>query len=333
MRSFYDFNNTMGFFKKLFGSSSSDLMKEESGYNYQKEETKAVKEEREPLTVNEENIVEATSIPTESNAVKVRYLDWSLEEEASFNDGVISITICCGHEYENVMSKACVGDKITLKPEFDKSLNGYNVIPYFNGKIIGCINVLERVPILACTPQTGMETVIDWKSESETAIKVSIPATFEYIDKHDYLKEFNIRIVKDDEEEKQEQEETVADVRILTEAASNIITDQDGNEYVCEELFAFIPCSKTLMEILVENFERKVVKEEVLFVGSLSNDGNASYVCQKMGATLRFNNDEMEDCMARGYFVCFSIENMMDNGKVAVLKLKVYFEKGGEPMG
>ncbi len=109
------------------------------------------------------------------------------------------------------------------------------------------------------------------------------------------------------------------------------IEEADGDEYVCEELFAFIPCTKVLMGILIENFERKTAKEEVFFVGSLSDDGDASYVCQKMGATLRFNNDEMEDCMAKGYFVCFSIENVMENGKVAVLKLKVYFEKGGEP--
>lgn len=47
----------MGFFKKLFGSSSSDLTKGESGYHYQKEETVET-EVREPLAVNKENTVE-----------------------------------------------------------------------------------------------------------------------------------------------------------------------------------------------------------------------------------------------------------------------------------
>ena len=34
----------MGFFKKILGSSPSDFAKEESGYNYQKEETKRLNE-------------------------------------------------------------------------------------------------------------------------------------------------------------------------------------------------------------------------------------------------------------------------------------------------
>lgn len=317
----------MGFFKKIFGSSPSDFAKEESGYNYQKEETKIVEtEKKEPSIVNEENIVEANSMPTNSNSVRVRYLEpWGSEEEIIFNDGIITtFIICAGHE--DVVSKVCVGDTITLKPEINESLNSYEVVPYFEGEKIGHLNLLECIPLLACMPETGMEAVVNWKSTGGEGIKVSVPATFEYIDKHDYLKDFNIRLVTDDEEEQQEQEEMFED------NVQDIITDQDGNEYVCEELFAIIPNSKVLMEILVENFERKTAKEEVLFIGSLSDDGDASYVCQKMGATLRFNNDEMEDCMARGYFVCFSIENVMENRKVAVLKLKVYFEKGGEPM-
>lgn len=39
----------MGFFKKIFGSSPSDFAKEESGYNYQKEETKTVETEKKNL--------------------------------------------------------------------------------------------------------------------------------------------------------------------------------------------------------------------------------------------------------------------------------------------
>lgn len=308
----------MGFFKKLFGSSSSDLTKGESGYHYQKEETVET-EVREPLAVNKENTVEATSMPTNSNAVKVRYIEYSGEEvEKIFNDGIISTIISCTG-YEDVVSKVCVGDIVTLKPEPNRSSNSYNVVPYFKGEIIGSVSFLVRIPLLACIPETGLETVINFKY-AKMGIRVSVPATFEYIDKHDYLRDFNIRLVTDDEEEEMAEDND-----------SNVITDQDGNEYVCEELFAFIPCTKVLMEILIENFERKTAKEEVFFVGSLSDDGDASYVCQKMGATLRFNNDEMEDCMAKGYFVCFSIENVMENGKVAVLKLKVYFEKGGEP--
>ena len=320
----------MGFFKKIFGSSPSDFAKEESGYNYQKEETKIVEtEKKEPSIVNEENIVEANSMPTNSNSVRVRYQEpWGSEVEKIFNDGIISTPIFCMEiEHEDAASKVCVGETITLKPEFDESLNGYNVIPYFKGEIIGRITLLQRIPLLACMPATGMEAVVNWKSEGGKGFKVSIPATFEYIDKHDYLKEFNIRLVTDDDEEQEQQQEEMAEDNVR-----DIITDQDGNEYVCEELFAFIPNSKVLMEILIENFERKTAKEEVFFVGSLSGDGDVSYVCQKMGATLRLNNDEMEDCMARGYFVCFSIENVMENRKVAVLKLKAYFEKGGEPM-
>lgn len=315
----------MGFFKKLFGSSSSNLTKGESGYHYQKEETETVEaEEREPSIVHKEDIVEETSIPTYSNAVKIRYQEpWGSEEEKTFNNGIITAFIFCPG-YEDVVSKVCVGDTVTLKPEFDESLNSYNVVPYFKGEIIGHLTLLERIPLLACIPETGMEATIKWRSESGKGIKVSVPAAFEYIDKHDYLKDFNIRLVTDDDEEQEEMAE---------DNVQDIVTDQDGNEYVCEELFAFIPNSKVLMEILIENFERKTAKEEILFVGSLSDDGDASYVCQEMGATLRFNNDEMEDCMARGYLVYFSIEDVMNNRKVAVLKLKVYFEKGGEPTG
>lgn len=313
----------MGFFKKIFGSSSSDFAKGESGYDYQKEETKTVEtEERESSVVNEEDIVEVTSMPANNNAVKIRYQElWGSEEEKTFDDGIITaFIICAGHE--DVVSKICVGDTITLKPEINQSLNSYEVVPYYKGEKISHLTLLECIPLLACMPETGMEAVVNWKSEGGEGIKVSVPATFEYIDKHDYLKDFNIRLVTDDDEEQEEMAE---------DNVQDIVTDQDGNEYVCEELFAFIPNSKVLMEILIENFERKTAKEEILFVGSLSDDGDASYVCQEMGATLRFNNDEMEDCMARGYLVYFSIENVMTSRKVAVLKLKVYFEKGGEP--
>ena len=316
----------MGFFKKLFGSASSDLAKEESGYNYQKEEINTVKEEdTETHIIGDIPLAKETIPNTKSkDIVKIRYTNFGKEEETKITDGKMYISVSC-LDYCDSTSEISVGDKIMLVPEIG---NGYRVLPCLNGEVIGDIHV-SVIPILSCISQTGTEATVCNSLGNGKFLRASIPVTMEYIDQHDYLKKFNVRFVTTEDEEN----EAAANIRILTEAASNIITDQDGNEYVCQELFAFIPCSKTLMEILVENFERKVAKEEVLFVGSLSNDGNASYVCQKMGATLRFNNDEMEDCMARGYFVCFSIENMMDNGKVAVLKLKVYFEKGGEPMG